>query len=440
MRVSLVIGVVLLTAAVALAADGCGSFTGTDGTAAPGADAGDVADDAAPAPGAVLVDPDGGASYAASLSDKTKWEAVNLSMFVAKATGFRGGTFDGHYMYLAPDTGTNFLRFDTRGSFSSSGSWTAHDLGPTAREYFGMGFDGRFVYASPFDDDNGSAMGTLVRYDTMLDFEMPTSWDSYNLGAGRFIGVGRGSDHMFLSPRGGPSIAVLAAGASPDGGLTLASAGSPRLGYRGGVFANGYYYLAPFQQNDESAPSGNVLRFADSKAAFDPASAESFDYSAKSGNQSTRGFGGAVTDGRYVYFVPFLAAAYLGVVLRYDTTLPFNNVDSYAVFNITVALGQKTARGFIGSAFDGRFIYFVPAMDDTETNTFVVRYDTRSGFNTIASWQLFDLHGVDVKAGGYWGAVFDGEYVYLAPYSKTVMLRFHARTPSALPPPFSGAP
>ncbi len=430
----------MTTATAALAADGCGSFKGTDSSAS--ADSSAVSDGGSAAdPDADFVDPDGGASYSGSLSDKSRWEAVDLSMFVANATGFRGGTFDGRYMYLAPDTGTKFLRFDTQGKFSSSGSWTAHDLGPTARQYYGMGFDGRFVYAAPFDDDQGAALETLVRYDTMLDFHMPTSWDSYNLGAGRFIGVGRGSDHMFLSPRGGPSIAVLRAGQSPDGGLTLVDAGSPRSAYRGGVFAAGHYYLAPFEQNDASAPSGNVLRFADSPA-FDPASSDSFDYSAKSNNLNARGFSGAVSDGRYVYFVPYLAAStYLGVVLRYDTTLAFNSVDSYAVFNIPVALSQKTARGFIGSAFDGRFIYFVPNMDDTtDTNTFVVRYDTRSGFNTVGSWQLYDLKGVDVKAGGYWGGVFDGEYVYLTPYSGTVMLRFHARTPSALPGTFPAAP
>ena len=81
---------------------------------------------------------------------------------------------------------------------------------------------------------------------------------------------------------------------------------------------------------------------------------------------STKGYFGAVTDGRYVYFCPVRdhqdRYSVHGRVLRYDSQAPFHSTAAWAAYDAGHTDGLRTV-GFYGGAFDGRYVYFNPRDD-----------------------------------------------------------------------------
>jgi len=138
---------------------------------------------------------------------------------------------------------------------------------------------------------------------------------------------------------------------------------------------------------------------------------EAFDASATDGLRCAAYFG-AVFDGRYVYFSPqhYEDRAAHGIVLRYDTQAPFKEGTSYAAFDAGHIDGLNT-KGYYGAAFDGRYIYFVPRQDEAGYHSRVLRYDTQADFYQPASWAAYDAGEVHSQQG----AIFDGRYLYFCP-------------------------
>ncbi len=125
----------------------------------------------------------------------------------------------------------------------------------------------------------------------------------------------------------------------------------------------------------------------------------------------TTGFLGAVFDGRYLYFAPqHNTVRRHGVVLRYDTHAAFKGPDAWQAYDAEQTDGLAT-RGFYGAVFDGAYVYFTPRTDGQSYHTRVLRYDTRLPFKQDASWAAFDV-GLN---NSYQGCAFDGRYVYFAP-------------------------
>ena len=81
--------------------------------------------------------------------------------------------------------------------------------------------------------------------------------------------------------------------------------------------------------------------------------------------------------------IPNHSLIYYGQITRYDTLATFNSTDSYSVFNTTAI--NANSKGFIGAIFDGRYIYFVPYYND-EYFGLVTRYDTTSSFISESSY------------------------------------------------------
>jgi hypothetical protein len=121
---------------------------------------------------------------------------------------------------------------------------------------------------------------------------------------------------------------------------------------------------------------------------------------------SAAGFHAAAFDGRYIYFIPWNEAP--GLVARYDTQGSFTAASSWATYYADST--DAGAFGFFGATFDGRFLYLVP-----ERNGIVTRYDSQGSFTAGSSWSTFDATSVNAGASGFFGAVFDGRYVYLVP-------------------------
>lgn len=74
--------------------------------------------------------------------------------------------------------------------------------------------------------------------------------------------------------------------------------------------------------------------------------------------------------------------------------------------------------GYYGAAFDGQYVYFAPRNNGTTGyHGEVLRYDTAAIFSLPSSWTTFDVQSkIDGARGGYTGAVFHDPYVYFVPH------------------------
>jgi hypothetical protein len=377
------------------------------------------------------------------VTDPSFWSVFDTSSLSANAEGFFGGTFDGRYVYFVPSSYTLAVRYDTQGAFASAASWQTFDtagINASNVGYRGGAFDGRYVYLVPFYNSTASAgTGVVARFDTQGTFANAPSWATFDTS-------------------------------------TVASKAE---GFDGTVFDGRYLYFVPHL-------TGTAARF-DTQAPFATASSwATFDATTLSPN--AQGFLGGVFDGRYVYLVPNGASEPL---TRYDTQGDFTSGAAWTTFDTTTA--NASAQSFLGGGFDGRYVYLAPfpagsATTSTvalqynpaeglgassfasfnvnplgagsfagagfdgqyvyfapNTSSVIVRYDdTAPGFDAGASWGAFDLSAVSTTASSYYGCVFDGRYMYFVPSAKgtvATVARFDAKTPRSLPqlPGWSGS-
>ncbi len=195
-------------------------------------------------------------------------------------------------------------------------------------------------------------------------------------------------------------------------------------GYFGATFDGRYLYLAPYNDN---VFHGIVARY-DTTAPFGMSGSwATFDLNSVSSN--AKGYLGAHFDGRYVYFVPLAnAAGAHGTVARYDTTADFGAAASWSTFNLATVM--PNARGYAGSAFDGRYLYLAPYQVNSVPHGLVARLDTTKPFGA-AAWTLFDVATVTPSAKGFHGAAFDGRFVYLVPLENGTVARYDTTLPFA---------
>jgi len=377
------------------------------------------------------------------------------------AGGFEGAVFDGRYVYFVPYAAGStresvVARFDTQAPSQALGdlaAWTAYDVslltpdgGPAARGFFGGTFDGRYVYFVPHND--GVPDGRVVRYDTLplLDAGSPdlpdAAADAGDAGHPADAGADAGAHDAGAEDAGTDAGEPLSFGdpalwATFDVGTVSPEA----IGFCGAVFTGDAVYFVPnvngaYGSVVHGGASGTVARLGVDGGSFtDAGSWSTFDLTQANG--LAYGFVGGAFDGRYVYLVPNAT----GIVTRLDTTASALDVGAAANYDLTRIPGaDASAFHFQGASFDGRFVYLIPVQNAFAT---VVRYDTLSPFTADCAWSTVDLTQVD--AGGlspenFNGAVFDGEYLYLIPDTNGLVGRFRARTPRSLPalPAFHG--
>ncbi len=88
-------------------------------------------------------------------------------------------------------------------------------------------------------------------------------------------------------------------------------------------------------------------------------------------------------DGRYVYLAPQAPT-----VVQYDTSGSFSAPTSWSTFDMT-AITSTNERGYLGTAFDHRYVYFAPSPCPGCLD--VVRYDTQGDIRQrIIMVVLFD--------------------------------------------------
>jgi hypothetical protein len=198
--------------------------------------------------------------------------------------------------------------------------------------------------------------------------------------------------------------------------------------YSGATFDGRYVYFV-------SLEFGTVVQHDTTGAFDDPTTWSSFNTSSLQGG-GDNAYMGLVFDGRYVYVIP--SSAGTEIFLRYDSTLPFSQMTSWSSYTAD----SNTLTGFQGGTFDGRYVYFAPYQnsntDDAGFNDesgLVVRYDTHGAFTSDASWTSFDMTTLSggANASGYYGALFDGSYVYFVPNDGSVVARYDISAPLDTP-------
>ncbi len=190
-------------------------------------------------------------------------------------------------------------------------------------------------------------------------------------------------------------------------------------GFFGAVFDGRYIFFSP--QHNREGRHGQALRYDTHGAFKDPASWAGYDASHTDG-LNTKGYYGAVDAGDYIYYIPRTDGEVMhSRFLRYDRRGDFRSPESWNAYDIGHPISYQSA------AFDGRYIYLVPGSEQAGGGSGkVVRYDTQGEFKDPASYTTYDAantSGLDTRS--YDGAVFDGRYVYFSPLDADgVVLRY----------------
>ena len=247
---------------------------------------------------------------------------------------------------------------------------------------------------------------------------------------------------------------------------SIADGGANLGGYNGGTFDGRYVYFAPF--NDGAGFHGKVGRY-DTQGPFTSAASWTFvDLPTLGLDANARGYVGATFDGRWIYFVPQVNPNFHGLTVRYDTTAPFTSLSSWEKFDLATANGNAIcfntavfdgksiyyspnartliakydttqvftnatgwtffdpttlfgagAQGYGVGGFDTKYVYFVPTFQTSNTTRSIfLRYDKSMAFGDSAAWASFDsATGIDPTAKSFWGTVFDGRYLTMAPWN-----------------------
>jgi hypothetical protein len=379
------------------------------------------------------------------IDDPRNWTALDLTTMDSGFAGYAGAAFDGAFLYLSPHVNSGgfhgrVARYDTGKAFTDKTSWTAFDLttlDPAAKGYGGAAtFASDFVYFTP----NGNGNDVVARYRVGASFTEATSWSTLHLsthaptsGAAVLGGAVVNFSHVWMTSRVPGNPFVLHDNRLTNDPIDAGwSKVNPQTVDAGGVVVPGNYFGGAFDLSSKMyfAPSGGhgIALMRDINAASGDPATGWFGFDLTTVAAGARGYSGAVFDGRYVTFVPSVNASGVhGFAARVDTAKPFDVASSWEIFDMTTV--RPELWGFIGGVYDGRFVYFVPAVTG-QPRVWIARYDTTAGFKDAKAWSFFDvktLPGMAAAPDAFHGAAFDGKYIYLVPFGKSPMLRFEAR-------------
>ncbi len=393
-----------------------------------------VADVAVDAPADTTVDGGSDAAVDAPvyapLTSVSNWEAFDLRGLATTPSGLEGALFDGRYVYYVPYGGGSTtpsgltVRYDTHGAFTSASSWEEFDLFAQlgARGYTGAIYDGRYVMYLP--TNNNGTMTRVLRYDTQASFTAAASWESYDVtnGAGQFAGAAFDGRYIYAAPYNTNIVARFDTTMALSAGWTYYDLSYVRapLGFSTPSFDGKYVYFTPLQ-------AGSKLVRYDTQAAFLTASSwVSVDMAAQ--DVHATGFQSSSFDGRRITFVPSNDTT--GTAVRYDTTQPIDG-GPYERFAISSLVGGG-AVSYCGSEFDGRYLYFAPLSSPFARLDTTMAMDAGGAWSLFDAVDA-GLLG-DGGAAVFCGGAFDGQYVYFSPFGQPIALRFRAKTPPSLPP------
>ncbi len=344
---------------------------------------------------------------------------------VGLSSGFTDGCYDPYntmlYMTSIWAATNGILQHDI-----TSETWKFQDLtefSAEAKGYHGGVATGKHVYFAPRQDSLGTAHGVVARLSVSGDFNSSGSWSFFDLSTisanyKGYAGALFDGRYVYFIPEnnGSPSGRIVRYDTLADFASSVAWAGInlSATGFSGGVFDGRYIYLCP---RANPSAHGNMMRF-DTLKPFLSSNFETYNTTGITFN--CKGYAGpAAFDGRYVYFAPINNGSPHGNVVRYDTWKTFTSLASWETVDISSF--DASWKGFFGCLFDGRYVYFAPYNNGAYHGN-VVRYDTGLPFTSSSSWSSFDVGGIDSAYKGYAGVLTDGRRVYLVPYQNPVGL------------------
>lgn len=188
-------------------------------------------------------------------------------------------------------------------------------------------------------------------------------------------------------------------------------------GFVSGSFDGRFIYLAPYQ-SDWTTHHGHVLRY-DTQASFSSADSWSH-FDAPQLHPQARGFHSSVSTPNHTLFIPYVLEnrLYHGHLIRLQHNHPagFESVDSWEHFDLSSI--HPDAKGYVGACQDGCYIYFAPYYNGKERHGLVLQYEYDKELSDPSSWKFFDLTHIHKDLRGFFGAVHHKEYIYFLPHCK----------------------
>ena len=116
----------------------------------------------------------------------------------------------------------------------------------------------------------------------------------------------------------------------------------------------------------------------------------------------------------------------IGIISTGSSNDYFTNSNAWSTFDFgTYGIGNNP-EGYRGAVSDGKYLYFVPYYNGEGRHGEVLRYDTTSNFESPNAWSTFDpgkiIFGSESFVNGYQGAIFDGRYVYFVPWKNSQLV------------------
>ena len=406
------------------------------------------------------------ANAADLFSNNARWSSFNLVTVNSTLKGFSGGVSDGRYVYFTPyyngvDYSGNTVRYDTTKSFTDPASWEYFNvtrINPALKSFYGAAASGSYIYYIPSYNWAGYH-GKSVRYDTTKPFTDVASWEYFDIqtvdaSLEGFIAAVPSGNSVYYIPYYN-DLGSSGSTARYDTTKPYTNAGSWEFfdtttvdinlaGFYGGAAVGNYVYYCP-SYNDNLGYSGVAARYDTTKPFTDVASWEHYDVAQV--DPSLVGFGGMVSSGTYVYYIPWGYSdpvIYSGNTTRYDTTKSFTDAGSWEYIDI----GQinETLVGFYGGAVLGNHVYYSPQTNKIAYSGTSARYDTTKSFTSTGSWEYYNMTPMNPLMKGFWNAVSSGDAVYFVPFGGTyngVVGRYDATAApvaSFTGSPTSGAP
>jgi hypothetical protein len=332
----------------------------------------------------------------------------------------------GHHIYNATDpaSSSTSIWLDATGLVGNLPSVAAVERANTGHTW-PITTTGGPLFITYYDNDYGGNVGPGSRFcleqGAYHDVNNPQNWttlDTTSVRGGGGAGTAFDGRYLYIAPGDDESVhrydtRAAFAGTASWSAFNLSTLDTSAGGFRGAAFDGRYVYFVPYEHADGSF-SGTVMRY-DTQGSFgDKGAWSTFDVSKT--NAAAIAFVGAVFDGHYLYLVPLGGnGVSSGVLARYDTREDFTAATSWATFDTSTV--DPNALGYYGATFDGRYVYLSPYANSLNTyNGHVTRYDTTAPLSAASSWSVFDTTTLNPTARGYFGATFDGRYAYFVPY------------------------
>ena len=281
----------------------------------------------------------------ADFHDSSAWE------WVGYFDAYEDGVVEKNFVYFSPhlDRKNNVyaipLRYDTTKEFFSPTGWERFDT-KIHGSYIGAASDGEKIYYGPYLQKNESGIpitneSTLLIYDTNKLFDDRNSWEYRSISYGLYGGVGFNGTHIVFAPF---CNSVSKENTAECGKIMFLDKNTQKISYsklsygayNGVIETDDALYLVP-RVTDDNIRS-DFIQIKNSIETFSPII-------------GLGGYWGGTYDGRYVYFSPYEIPNSVirnGEFLRYDTSMPFSNSDSWESISFSITDFKEQFLAIVG--------------------------------------------------------------------------------------------